>query len=57
MVILSPDDMCYPLFLLLFIIGGYIDCVSYLIEFFVSDMTNISLQNLHRYGYNVPAFF
>ena len=27
-VVLSPDDMCYPFFLLFFIIGGYNDCIS-----------------------------
>ena len=36
-VVLSPDDMCYPLLLLFFIIGGYIDCISYFVEFLVSD--------------------
>ena len=35
----SPDDMCYPLFLFFFIIGGYNDCISYFVEFFVIDIT------------------
>ena len=35
--LLSPDDMCYPLFLLFFIIGIYIDCISYFVDFLVSD--------------------
>ena len=33
----SPDDICYPMFLLFFIIGGYIEYISYFVEFFNSD--------------------
>ena len=39
----SPDDMCYSLFLLFFIIGGYIDCINYFEEFFISDLYDQSI--------------